>query len=81
MTDNELTAAADSRGRLDTSLQDTLRHMDAGWARLDARFDELEAALRKICGKLEHHGTDIRAEMRRGFAETQALLKPPTGGR
>lgn len=53
------------------------RSMDPAWQKLDDDLQRIIDHLDRIHDKLGREGADIREEMRRGFAETQAMLAFP----
>jgi hypothetical protein len=54
---------------------ETRRHFDVTAERLDQRFDFLAESVQHVHQKLDREAADIRDEMRRGFADTQAMMK------
>ena len=83
MTDDELKAlfaastAAFSRleKKIDDTAVETRRHFDATAERMEKRFDLLAETVQHLDEKLDREAADIRDEMRRGFADTQAMIK------
>lgn len=57
-----------------TRVDDMRQHMDETAQSLSRELRAIAARLDRIGDKLEREFGDIRAEMRRGFAETQAML-------
>ena len=50
-------------------------HFDVAVERMDKRFDLLSETVAQLDQKLERTATDLRDEMQRGFADTQAMIK------
>src|SRR5437870_4632250 len=69
MTDDEL------RRLFETTASDMRRHFDVTAERLEKRIDLVGEAVVRVDQKLDRTATDIRDEMRRGFADTQAMIK------
>lgn len=51
------------------------RHFDVNAENMNTKFGLLAEGLQSLDEKLDRETTDIREEMRRGFAETQAMIK------
>ena len=51
------------------------RHFDVGLERMEKRFDLLSETVAQLDQKLDRTAGDLRSEMQRGFAETQAMIK------
>ena len=51
------------------------RHLDIHAESVQTKFDLLAEGQAALSEKLEREASDIRDEMRRGFAETQAMIK------
>jgi methyl-accepting chemotaxis protein len=57
------------------SVVDLRRHFDVAVEHMDTRFDRLAESVALVNEKLDREAADIRVEMRRGFADTQAMIK------
>ena len=65
MTDEELRSL----------FEETRRHFDVVAERLEGRIESVAEAVAVLDEKLEREAADIQAEMRTGFADTQAMIK------
>ena len=54
---------------------ETRRHFEVTAERLETKFDTLAETVAHLDERLTREDADIRAEMRSGFAETQAMIK------
>lgn len=61
--------------RIETSSVDLRRHFDLTLERLGDRFDSLAEATALLDEKLDRRTNSIEEEMRRGFADTHAMIK------
>lgn len=91
VTDEELRRLfEETRQRIDSSADETRRHVDQKVAQstaemrryfdvyaedMSTKFGVLAEGLQALDEKLERETSDIRGEMRRGFTETQAMIK------
>ena len=69
MTDDEL------KRLLGSHSEEIRRHFDVSAERVDKRFDLLTESVAQLDQKVDRTGSDIRGEMRHGFADTQAMIK------
>jgi hypothetical protein len=56
-------------------------YVDSTVNRFQGKFDLLADGIKNIDEKLDREAADIRAEMRQGFADTQALIRFSNGQR
>ena len=69
MTDEDL------RRLFDGAVTEMRRHFDVTAERLEKRIDLVAESVVRLDQKLDRTAADIRDEMRRGFADTQAMIK------
>ncbi|MEA2465835.1 MAG: hypothetical protein QOJ98_3582 [Acidobacteriota bacterium] len=69
MTDDEL------KRLLEANAAETRRHFDVATERIEHRFEALAETVLHVDQKIDRTAEDIRDEMRRGFAETQAMIR------
>ncbi|HYK06078.1 MAG TPA: hypothetical protein VE974_30325 [Thermoanaerobaculia bacterium] len=69
MTDEEL------KRLLEANAAETRRHFDVATERIEGRFEALTETVMHIDQKIDRTADEIRNEMRRGFADTQAMIK------
>lgn len=69
MTDEDL------RQLFATAVTDMRRHFDVTAERLERRLDLVAESAVRLDAKLDRTATEIRDDMRRGFADTQAMIK------
>jgi acyl-CoA reductase-like NAD-dependent aldehyde dehydrogenase len=55
--------------------EESRRHFVATAERIEKRFDTLAETVEHLDQRLAREAADVRDEMRRGFAETQAMIK------
>ena len=75
-------SAAETRRHLDETAEETRRQFDEFRRHVDVRFEHLESRVDAVAEsvavvdeKLDREAESIREEMRRGFADTQAMIK------
>jgi predicted nucleic acid-binding Zn-ribbon protein len=64
-------SASETRGYVD----EMRRHFDVRFEDIETRFDALAEGVQLLDEKVDRGNSDIRDEMRRGFAETHAMIK------
>lgn len=69
MTDEDL------RRLFEGAVAEMRRHFDVTAERLEKRIDSVAEGVVQLDQKLDRTASDIRDEMRRGFADTQAMIK------
>ena len=69
MTDDDLKAL------FERAVGDIRRHFDVTTERFDGRIDLLAESILQVDRKIERTTSEIRDEMRLGFADTHALIK------
>src|SRR5688572_18715092 len=72
----------DLREHVDASAAETRKHFDATAARFEIKTEHLDAKIQLVVetvalldAKVDRETASIRDEMRRGFADTQAMIK------
>lgn len=63
------------RSHVDESAIETRRHVDVRIEHLDSKIELVAESVLVLGEKLDRVAEDIRDEMRRGLADTQALVK------
>ena len=66
---------ADFKRLIENSAAETRRHFDVTAERLEDKIQLVVEVVAQIDGKLDRESQSIRDEMRRGFSETQAMIK------
>jgi uncharacterized protein YceH (UPF0502 family) len=69
MTDEDL------RRLFEGAMADMRRHFDLTGERLETRIDLVAEGVVRLDQRLDRTATEHRDEMRRGFADTQAMIK------
>ncbi|MBW3671196.1 MAG: hypothetical protein KY432_05925 [Acidobacteria bacterium] len=54
---------------------ETRRHFDTVAERFDVKIESVAELIAAVDQKLDREGADIREEMRRGFSESQAMIR------
>jgi DNA-binding ferritin-like protein len=68
-------SAAETRRHVDQTAVETRRHFEVIAEHLETRIDAVAESVQILDEKLDRETANIRDEMARGFAETQAMIK------
>ncbi|HYM62391.1 MAG TPA: hypothetical protein VEZ11_16020 [Thermoanaerobaculia bacterium] len=67
--------AEETQRHFDSKAEETRRHFEIVAEHLDTKIELLAEGVLQLGQKLDREAADIRDEMRRGFADTQAMIK------
>jgi hypothetical protein len=68
-------SAAETRRHVDAAAEETRRHFDVVADEMKRQVQLAAEEFVHLGAKLDREGSDLREEMKRGFLETQAMIK------